>query len=103
VAGYVGDPSCDRSGPSLQYLYVNSRWVRDRGVFQAVQEAYKGLLMAGRHPAAFLFLELPPEQVDVNAHPARRHPARDAHHCPHGRPTAVIFGRRDLERMFRRA
>jgi DNA mismatch repair protein MutL len=71
VAGYVGDPSCDRSGPSLQYLFVNGWWVRDRGVFQAVQEAYKGLLMTGRHPAAFLFLELPPGLVDVNAHPAK--------------------------------
>jgi DNA mismatch repair protein MutL len=36
VTGYVGDPSRDRSGPSLQYLFVNGRWVRDRGLFQAV-------------------------------------------------------------------
>jgi len=71
VSGYVGDPSCDRPGPSLQYLFVNGRWVRDRGVFQAVQEAYAGLVMSGRYPAAFLFLGLPAGAVDVNAHPAK--------------------------------
>jgi DNA mismatch repair protein MutL len=71
AAGYAGDPSLDRPGPSLQYLFVNGRWVRDRGVFQAVQEAYKGLVMAGRYPAAFVFLDLPAGEVDVNAHPAK--------------------------------
>jgi DNA mismatch repair protein MutL len=60
LGGYVADPSCDRGGTQLQYLFVNGRWVRDRGLFQAVQDAYRGLLMAGRHPVAFLTLELPP-------------------------------------------
>jgi DNA mismatch repair protein MutL len=71
LGGYVGDPSCDQGGTQLQYLFVNGRWVRDRGLFQAVQEAYRGLLMTGRYPVAFLFLRLPPEQVDVNVHPAK--------------------------------
>jgi DNA mismatch repair protein MutL len=71
AAGYAGDPSLDRPGPSLQYLFVIGRWVRDRGVFQAVQEAYKGLVMTGRYPAAFVFLDLPAGEVDVNAHPTK--------------------------------
>jgi DNA mismatch repair protein MutL len=71
LAGYVGDPSCDRGGSELQYLFVNGRWVRDRGLFQAVRDAYRGLLLTGRHPVAFLFLEVPPERVDVNVHPAK--------------------------------
>src|SRR5262245_36449897 len=71
AAGSAGDPSLDRPGPSLQYLFVNGRWVRDRGVFQAVQEAYKGLVMTGRYPAAFVFLDLPAGEVDVNAHPTK--------------------------------
>jgi DNA mismatch repair protein MutL len=71
VTGYVADPSCDRSEPWLQDLFVNSRWVRDRGLFQAVQEAYAGLVMSGRYPAAFLFLDLPAGSVDVIAHPAK--------------------------------
>src|SRR5262249_32415449 len=71
LEGYAADPSCDRGGTQLQYLFVNGRWVRDRGLFQAVQEAYRGLLLTGRYPVAFLFLRLPPEEVDVNAHPAK--------------------------------
>src|SRR6185437_5507968 len=43
----------------------------DRGLFRAVQDAYRGLLMTGRYPVAFLFLELPPEEVDVNVHPTK--------------------------------
>jgi DNA mismatch repair protein MutL len=69
--GYVGDPSLERGHTQLQYLVVNDRWVRDRGLFQAVQDAYRGLLMTGRYPVAFLFLDLPPEQVDVNVHPTK--------------------------------
>jgi DNA mismatch repair protein MutL len=71
LQGYVGDPGCDRGNAGLQYLYVNGRWVRDRGLAQALQEAYRGLLMAGRHAVAFLFVELPPEAVDVNVHPTK--------------------------------
>jgi DNA mismatch repair protein MutL len=71
LGGYVGDPSCDRGDSSTQYLFLNGRWVRDRALFQAVQEAYRGLLMAGRYPVAFLFLEVPPDQVDVNVHPTK--------------------------------
>jgi DNA mismatch repair protein MutL len=71
LGGYVGDPSCDRGNSQTQYLFLNGRWVRDRGLFQAVQDAYRGLLMTGRYPVAFLFLEVPPEQVDVNVHPTK--------------------------------
>jgi DNA mismatch repair protein MutL len=71
VGGYVADPSCERGNSQLQYLFLNGRWVRDRGLFQAVQDAYRGLLMTGRYPVAFLFLEVPSEQVDVNVHPTK--------------------------------
>jgi DNA mismatch repair protein MutL len=71
LGGYVGDPSCDQAGTQLQYLFLNGRWVRDRGLFQAVQDAYQGLLMVNRYPVAFLFLDVPPERVDVNVHPAK--------------------------------
>ena len=53
LGGYIGDPSCDRGNSQLQYLFVNGRWVRDRSLFQALHEAYRGLLMAGRYPVAF--------------------------------------------------
>ena len=71
LGGYVADPACDRGSPALQYLFVNGRWVRDRGLSQALQEAYRGLLMTGRHAVAFLFLEMPPDEVDVNVHPTK--------------------------------
>jgi DNA mismatch repair protein MutL len=71
LQGYVADPACERGHVGMQYLYINGRWVRDRVLSQALQEAYRGLLMAGRYPVAFLFLEVPPDQVDVNVHPAK--------------------------------
>jgi DNA mismatch repair protein MutL len=71
LSGYIADPACDRGSPQGQFWYVNGRWLRDRGLSQALQDAYRGLLMTGRCPVAFLFLELPPDQVDVNVHPAK--------------------------------
>jgi len=71
LTGYVANPACDRGTARLQYLYVNGRWVRDRSLGHAIQEAYRGLLMTGRYAVAFLFLELPPEEVDVNVHPTK--------------------------------
>jgi DNA mismatch repair protein MutL len=71
LCGYVADPGCERGGTQMQYLFVNGRWVRDKGISQALQEAYRGLVMTGRHPVAFLFLELPAEDVDVNVHPTK--------------------------------
>lgn len=71
LAGYVADPCCERGHAQMQYLFVNGRWIRDRILGQALQEAYRSLLMTGRHPVAFLFLELPPDEVDVNVHPTK--------------------------------
>jgi DNA mismatch repair protein MutL len=50
---------------------VNQRAIRDRTLTHALQEAYRGYLMVGRQPVAFLYLELPPELVDVNVHPTK--------------------------------
>jgi DNA mismatch repair protein MutL len=69
--GHVADPACERGNAKMQYLFVNGRWIRDRSLGHALQEAYRGLLMTGRYAVAFLFLELPPEQVDVNVHPTK--------------------------------
>jgi DNA mismatch repair protein MutL len=69
--GFIADPVCDRGNAKHQYLFVNGRSIRDRSLSHAVQEAYRGLIMTGRYPVAFLFLELPPDQVDVNVHPTK--------------------------------
>jgi DNA mismatch repair protein MutL len=71
LAGYVADPACERGTAGMQRWFVNGRWIRDRHLSQALHEAYRGLVMTGRHPVAFLFLELPPDEVDVNVHPAK--------------------------------
>jgi DNA mismatch repair protein MutL len=71
LSGYLADPSCERGHAQLQYFFVNGRWVRNRLLGQALQEAYQGLLMTGRYAVAFLFLNLPPDQVDVNVHPSK--------------------------------
>ncbi len=71
LTGYIADPACERGTARMQYLFVNGRWVRDRTLAHAIQEAYRGLLMTGRYAVTFLFLDLPPDQVDVNVHPTK--------------------------------
>jgi len=69
--GLIADPGCERGNAKMQYLFVNGRWIRDRSLGHALQEGYRGLVMTGRYPVAFLFLHLPPDQVDVNVHPTK--------------------------------
>lgn len=71
LAGYVAHPALSRSTTRMQYLFLNGRAIRDRSLQHALSEAYRGLLTAGRHPIAFLSLEMPPELVDVNVHPTK--------------------------------
>jgi DNA mismatch repair protein MutL len=69
--GYVGHPSQSRSSNKTQFLFLAGRYVRDRSLGHALSEAFRGLLMVGRSPVAFLHLEVPPEEVDVNVHPMK--------------------------------
>lgn len=69
--GYVAHPSQSRSTAKGQFLFLGGRYVRDRSLTHALNEAYRGLLMVGRMPVAFLHLDIPPEEVDVNVHPTK--------------------------------
>ena len=69
--GYVAHPSQSRSSNKNQFLFLGGRYVRDRSLSHALSEAYRGLLMVGRNPVAFLNLEIPPEDVDINVHPTK--------------------------------
>ena len=71
IWGYVAHPSESRATRKGQYLFLNGRWIQDRSLQHALGEAYRGLLMTGRYPVVFLFLELAPELVDVNVHPTK--------------------------------
>ena len=71
LSGYVAHPSHSRANNRMQYLFLNGRFIRDRSLQHALREAYRGLLLTGRFPVAFLNLAMPPEQVDVNVHPTK--------------------------------
>ena len=69
--GLVGLPSVARATNRAQHMFLNGRTVRDKVLQHALREAYRGLIEPGRHPAAVLMLEMSPEGVDVNVHPAK--------------------------------
>ncbi|MDP1593810.1 MAG: DNA mismatch repair endonuclease MutL [Gallionella sp.] len=69
--GLAALPAYSRSTRDAQYFFVNGRFVRDKVASHALRQAYQDILHHQRHPAFVLFLEIPPEQVDVNVHPAK--------------------------------
>ncbi len=71
VAGFISAPALSRANRSDMTIFVNGRWVQDRGLNTAVLQAYHTLLMVGRYPLCILRVELNPEDVDVNVHPAK--------------------------------
>lgn len=71
VSGFISAPRARRTTRDAQYLFVNGRYVRDRLVARALTEGYRSVLPHGVYPSALLFLEVPPEEVDVNVHPAK--------------------------------
>jgi DNA mismatch repair protein MutL len=71
LTGIAGLPTYNRGVADHQYLFVNGRPVKDRLLIGAVRGAYSDMLARDRHAVLALFLELPPEDVDVNVHPAK--------------------------------
>jgi DNA mismatch repair protein MutL len=71
VRGVVVDPRMHRASRNYISLYVNRRWVRNRALTFAVEEAYQGMLPVGRRPIAVLDLSMPTDEVDVNVHPTK--------------------------------
>ncbi len=71
LTGVAGLPTFNRGVADHQFLFVNGRPVKDRLLIGAVRGAYAGMLARDRHAVLALFIELPPEEVDVNVHPAK--------------------------------
>src|SRR4029077_1878773 len=71
LSGWAGLPTRSRAPPDPQFWFVNGRSVRDRLLMNAVRLAYRDVLYHGRHAAYVLYLQLAPQLVDVNAHPAK--------------------------------
>ncbi len=71
LTGFAGLPTLNRPTSQHQYLFVNGRPVRDKLLNGAVRGAYQDFLARDRNPMVALFLDAPPEMVDVNVHPAK--------------------------------
>ena len=71
VSGLISPPSLARSNRNYLSFFVNRRWVHSPLLSRATEEAYRGLLMDGQHPIAVINVSLPPQELDVNIHPAK--------------------------------
>ncbi|MDH5437158.1 MAG: DNA mismatch repair endonuclease MutL, partial [Gammaproteobacteria bacterium] len=71
LSGWMALPSLVRNQSDLQFFYLNGRMVRDKTINHAMRQAYDDVLYSGSHPACVLFLEMPPQAVDVNVHPGK--------------------------------
>jgi DNA mismatch repair protein MutL len=71
IQGYAALPTLSRSTAQMQFLFVNNRPVRDKILNSSVRTAYQDFMARDRHPLLCLFVNIPPEAVDVNVHPAK--------------------------------
>ena len=71
VTGLVTPPRACRASRSAQHFYVNGRYVKNRTMMAALENAYKGTLMQGKYPGAILRVDMPADLVDVNVHPTK--------------------------------
>ncbi|QGT99433.1 DNA mismatch repair protein MutL [Candidatus Syntrophocurvum alkaliphilum] len=71
LKGFISKPRNVRSSRKNQLFFVNNRCIKSPMLYKAVEEAYKGLLVSREFPLVFLFLEIKPEEIDVNVHPQK--------------------------------
>jgi DNA mismatch repair protein MutL len=71
ITGFVSKPELQKLNRNSIYVFVNERLIRDRLILHSLNEAYRNILPPTSYPVVLLFLEMPPQEVDVNVHPAK--------------------------------
>jgi DNA mismatch repair protein MutL len=71
LAGFFSKPELQKLNRNSIYIFINKRLIRDRLLLHAITEAYRNVIPPTSYPVVLLFLEMPPEEVDVNVHPAK--------------------------------
>jgi len=71
VHGYIGIPALNKINSLSQYVFVNNRPVKDKVIMSAIRAGYMDVIEHGRYPIVALFVDVNPEEVDVNVHPAK--------------------------------
>jgi len=71
LTGFYSKPELQKLNRNSIYIFVNKRLIRDRLLLHAITEAYRNIIPPTSSPVVLLFLEMPPEEVDVNVHPAK--------------------------------
>ncbi len=71
ILGYIGHPKISRSSKAYQYIFLNNRPIIDKIISKAVYDAFTGLMPKDRYPIFFIFLNINPNEVDVNVHPRK--------------------------------
>jgi DNA mismatch repair protein MutL len=90
IRGYVSGPGATRQTRQGMVFFINQRPVEHRGIAHAVQEAFRTLIPEGRYPNCYLFLNLQPDLVDVNVHPAKREVRLRDEHAVHQAVFAAV-------------
>jgi len=71
LSGFYSKPELQKLNRNSIYIFVNKRLIRDRSLLHAISEAYRNVIPPTSYPVVLLYLEMPPEEVDVNVHPAK--------------------------------
>jgi DNA mismatch repair protein MutL len=72
IRAFFGKASDARSNRNSQFVFINRRPVKDQSINHAVYRAYEDIMPHGKHPVFYIFIEIDPEKIDVNVHPAKR-------------------------------
>lgn len=71
ISGFVGKPEVAKKARGAQFFFVNHRFIKSSYLHKAIVDAFENLIPKGNHPSYFIFMELPPEKIDINIHPTK--------------------------------